>query len=99
MKKEAVRLLLAPTGSICLELLNLLLVQTGMKYHDLTEIGKGAMITPRKDSDIAWKSKTVYRFLRLPLQPDTLAYEGEKCLKAGLSAQKGLQGIFILQYL
>ena len=61
-----------------------------MKYPDLTEIGKGAMIMARKASDIAWKNKTVYRFLRLPLQPDTLAYEGEKFLKVGLSLQKRL---------
>ena len=64
MNKETVRLLLAPTGLICLELLNLLQVQTGMKYPDLMEIGKGAMIMPRKASDIAWNSKTVYHFLR-----------------------------------
>ena len=76
-----------------------MLVQTGMKYPDLTEIGKGAMITVRKASDYAWKSKTVYRFLRLPLQRDTLAYEDEKFLKVGLSPQKRLQGIFALQYL
>ena len=64
MNKETVRLLLAPAGWICLELLNLLLAQTGMKYPDVTEIGKGAMIMLRKPSDIAWKSKNVYRFLR-----------------------------------
>ena len=64
MKKETVRLLLAPTGWIWLELLNLFLVQTGMKYPHLTEIGKGAMITTRKASNIAWKSKTVYHLLR-----------------------------------
>ena len=57
MKKETVRLLLA--------LLNLLLVQTGMNYPELMEIGKGAMITTRKTSHIAWKSKTVYHLLRL----------------------------------
>ena len=45
-----------------------------MKYPDLTEIGKGPIITTRKASDIAWKSKAVYRFLRLPPQPDTLSY-------------------------
>ena len=55
----------------------LLLVQTRMKYPDLTEIGKGAIITTRKASDIAWKSKAIYRFLRSPPQPDTLAYEDE----------------------
>ena len=99
MKKETVRLLLAPTGWICLELLNLLLVQTGMKYPDLTEIGKGAMITTRKASDIAWKSKAVYRFLRSPPQPDTLSYKHEKLLEVGLSPQKRLQGFFALQYL
>ena len=70
-----------------------------MMYPDLTEIGKGAMITTRKASDIDWTSKTVYRFLRSPPQPDTLAYEGEKSLEVGLSSQKGLQGIFALQYL
>ena len=63
MKKETVRLLLAPTRWICLELLDLFLLQTGMKYPDLTEIGKGAMITMRKASTIAWKSKNVYHLL------------------------------------
>ena len=48
-----------------------------MKYPDLTEIGKGAMITTRKASDIAWKSKTVYHLPRSPTQADTLAYEVE----------------------
>ena len=61
------RLLIAPTGWICLELLNLWLnlVQTGMKYPDLTTIWKGAMITTRKVSNIAWKSKTFIIFLDL----------------------------------
>ena len=59
-----------------------------MKYPDLTEIGKGAMITTRKASDIAWKSKAVYRFLRSPPQPDTLSHEHEKFLEVGLSPQK-----------
>ena len=76
-----------------------ILVQTGMKYSDLTEIGKGAMITTRKASKIAWKSKTVYHLLRSPQQPDTLAYEVEKCLEMRLSPHKRLQGIFALQYL
>ena len=56
MKKETVRFLLA--------LLNLLLVQTGMKYPELMEIGKGAIITTRKTSHIAWNGKTVYHLLR-----------------------------------
>ena len=76
-----------------------ILVQTGMKYPDLTEIGKGAMITTRKVSNIAWKCKTVYHLLRYPPQPDTLAYEVEKCLEMRLSPHKRLQGIFVLQYL
>ena len=97
--KETIRLLLAPTGLVSGKLLNLLLVQTGMKYSDLTEIGKGAMITTRKASHIAWKSKTVYDLLRSPPQPDTLAYEVEKCLKMRLSPHKRLKGIFVLQYL
>ena len=66
MKKETVRLLLAPTGWICLELVDLLLLQTGIKYPDLTEIGKGEVITTRKASHIAWKSKTVHIFLDRP---------------------------------
>ena len=67
VKKETVRLLIAPTGWICLELLNLLLnlVQTGMKYPDLMTIWKGAMITTKKVSHIAWKSKTFIIFLDL----------------------------------
>ena len=73
--------------------------KSGMKYSDLTEIGKGAMITTRKASHIAWKSKTVYDLLRSPPQPDTLAYEIEKCLKMRLSPHKRLKGIFVLQYL
>ena len=76
-----------------------MLVQTGVKYPDLTEIGKGAMITMRKASDIAWKSKAVYGFLRSPPQPDTLSHEHEKFLEVGLSTQKRLQGFFALQYL
>ena len=48
MKKETVRLLFVPTGSICLELLNLLLVETEIKYPYLTEIGKRAMINTTK---------------------------------------------------
>ena len=66
MKKETLRPLLAPAGWICLELLDLLLVPTGIKYPDLTEIGKGAVITTRKASHITWKSKTVYIFLDRP---------------------------------
>ena len=54
-----------------------------MKYPDLTEIGKGAMIMTRKASNIAWKSKTVHYLLRYPPQPDTFAYEVEKCLEMG----------------
>ena len=76
-----------------------MLVQTGMKYRDLMEIEKGAMITTRKALDIAWKSKTVYHFLCAPQQADTLAYEGEKFFEMGLSPQKRLQGIFALRYL
>ena len=57
------------------------------------------MITSRKALDIARKSKTAYVFFTLPLQPDSLAYEGEKGLEVGLSPQKRLQGIFALQYL
>ena len=48
MKKEKVRLLLAPAGWICLELLNLLLVQISIKYPDQTEIRKVAMVVTRK---------------------------------------------------
>ena len=48
MKKETVSLLLAPTGPICLNLLNLFLIQTGMKYPDPTEIGKGAWLQREK---------------------------------------------------
>ena len=66
-----------------------------MKYPELTEIGKGAMITMKK----TWKSKTVYHLLRSPTQPDTLAYEAEKCLEMRLSPHKRLQGNFVLQYL
>ena len=99
MKKETVRLLLTPTVWICLELLNLFLVQTGMKYADLTEIGKGGIITTRKASHIAWKSNFVYHLLRSHTIPDTLAYEAEKCLEMRLSPHKRLQGIFVLQYL
>ena len=70
-----------------------ILVQTGMKYPDLTEIEKGAMITTRKASNIAWKSETVYHLLRYHPQPDTLAYGVEKCLEMRLSPHKRLQGI------
>ena len=70
-----------------------------MKYPDLTEIGKGAMITRRKALDIAWKTKAVYRFLRSPPQPDILSYKHEKFLEVGLSPQNRLQGFFALQYL
>ena len=65
-EKRNGKALLAPTGWICLELVDLLLVQTGIKYPDLTEIGKGAVINTRKASHIAWKSKTVYIFLGRP---------------------------------
>ena len=99
MKKETVRLLLAPTGWICLELLNLYLVQTGMKYPKKNEIGKRAKITTRRASHIAWKNKTVHHLLRSPPLPDTLAQEVEKCLGMRLSSHKRLQGIFVPQYL
>ena len=98
-EKRNGKVLLAATGWIYLELLNLFLVQTGMKYPDLTEIGKGSMITTRKALSIAWKSKTVYPLLRSPQEPDTLAYEVEKCLEITLSPHKRLQGIFVLQSL
>ena len=61
MKKEMVRLSLAPTGWICLKLLNLLLVHTGMKYPYLTDVGKGTMITMRKALDLSGR----VRLLRL----------------------------------
>ena len=56
------------------------------------------MITTRKASDIAWKSKTVYHLLKSPPQPDTLAYEVEKSLEMRLSPRKSLQENFVLQY-
>ena len=70
-----------------------------MKYLDLREIGKGAMITMTKASDIVSEGKTVYHLLRTPQQPDTLAYEDEKLLEMRLFPQKRLQRIFPLQYL
>ena len=99
MKKETVRFLIAPTGWICLEPLNSMLVKSGMKYPNITKIGKGAMIMG-KASDVAWKSKTVYCLLRLPPQPGIFVYEGEILVKEmRLYPQKRLQGIFVLQYL
>ena len=70
-----------------------------MKYLDLREIGKGAMITMTKASDIASEGKTIYRLLRTPQQPDTLAYEDEKLLEMRLFPQKRLKRIFRLKYL
>ena len=99
MKKETVRFLIAPTGWICLEPLNSMLVKSGMKYPNITKIGKGAMIMG-KASGVAWKSKTVYCLLRLPPQPGIFVYEGEILVKEmRLYPQKRLQGIFVLQYL
>ena len=99
MKKETVRFLIAPTGWICLEPLNSMLVKSGMKYPSITKIGKGAMIMG-KASDVAWKSKTVYCLLRLPPQLGIFVYEGEILVKEmRLYPQKRLQGIFVLQYL
>ena len=48
IKKEMVGFLFVLTGWIYLELLSLLLVETGIKYDYLTEIGKGATITTTK---------------------------------------------------
>ena len=70
-----------------------------MKYPDLTEIGKGAIITTRKASHFASKRKTVYHLLRSPPQPDALANEVEKGSEMRLSPHKRLQEIFVLQYL
>ena len=56
-----------------------------MKYRDLTEIGKGAMITTRKASDMAWKIKTVYLLLTSLPQPTTFAYDDEKFLEVRLA--------------
>ena len=67
-----------------------MLVQTEMKYPDLTEIEKGAMISKIKASHISWKIKNAYHFPRLPLQPDSLAYEVEKCLQMRLFPHKRL---------
>ena len=77
---------------IYLELLNLFLVQTGMKYPDLTETGKGAINTMRKASHIAWKRKTVYHLLRPPPQLDTLPNEVEKSLEMRLSPRNVCKG-------
>ena len=77
MKKETVRLLFAPKWWICLELLNLLLAQTGMTYPYLTEIGKGYC-----------QGRSLHRLLRSSPQPDTLTYEGETFLEMRLSPKK-----------
>ena len=98
VKKETVRFLLAPTGWICLEPLNLMLVKSGMKYPNITKIGKGAMIMG-KASDVTWKSMTVYCLLRLPPQLGIFVYDGEIFLEMRLYPQKRLQGIFVLHYL
>ena len=64
-KKKTVRLLFAPTWLIFLELLTLLLAETGIKYPCSTEIKKGAMITTTNDI-LAGSARLFIVFLDLP---------------------------------
>ena len=60
-----VTLLFAPTGWICEELLNILLVETGIKYPCLTEIGKGEMIRTTKSWILPGRVRLFVVFLDL----------------------------------